>query len=1047
MADHVININITSNVQELVAQTNNLNQSINNLSNNLQGGGSATRSYKQSLADLGMSYGDLNKKIESTKNRLKEQHNALIEGQKGQNLSNQQVNNLKKSIGGLERELTRLTSQQRLYNKTLGETGTQAQKATSSLTSLTNVFNKLGAVLGVSFGLYGAIRTLQYGIKVISDFDLSMKKLQSIMGETNQGMQDIALSAKNLGAASIFGAKGVAELQIELAKMGFAKNDIMAMQQAIINLATATQEDLASSAEVVAGVIRAYQLSASEATRVTDVMGKAFNDSALDLANFREAIKYVAPVAAQAGFTFEQTVATLEKLSNVGIKGSLAGTGLNNVLKAMMDSNSKLSKSLGGTVQGYDGFIKVLKKANQEGWSTEQIFGVITQRATAAFTTFMNGVDDIERFRTSLENASGVMKEQAAVQLESITYQAKLTKEAFNNLWLTLDKGDGVISKVIKGFLQLVRTLMMASGSREDMISLIEDVQKSLKLYTMPASGLKMEGTVAAFKAFSDLLEEQRKKIISKNQFWFEANAAGIKDLINTSLASITSFTDKAVEYWASEFDRNLKKIGDKTKARDFTIQYLESNQKLVGKSSVQWEIYAKAIELVNQKYDALNKTTTDVELTEEELNELRKKEIELLEAKKELALAQIKISEEGYGEEIKLIQKAYEFDKKIMELKYKDQAIFDLKMEKLYLDFLNAKAELDKKYNKPYEDAMPKIYDSAVGGMFEYMDKERQSEFEDVEKFWDDYYKEYADNVKKIIEFGEEHPIFQALFRKQFGKAVRGGSDEDVKELQNYFESIEDSVDLMKDSLGSLADSWVESTDRIVEQLNRQVDEAQSALETELQLQEQGYASNVSLRRKELDDVKALRKEAIEDQRKAQKVQLALESSIQVASLITTGYELMKDGVKKAGIPGLAFGAAAIIALLAIAAKFRNLAKEQAAVEYGEGGWVEGKSHREGGTPIVAEKGEYVTRRKSALKYSKLLEAINKDNELEVNRFYLNNLKGQMIHASVSLDDSEDLKAIRRIMEQGNKMVTYENGWRIERFGSTVTRTRLYQN
>jgi len=56
-----------------------------------------------------------------------------------------------------------------------------------------------------------------------------------------------------------------------------------------------------------------------------------------------------------------------------------------------------------------------------------------------------------------------------------------------------------------------------------------------------------------------------------------------------------------------------------------------------------------------------------------------------------------------------------------------------------------------------------------------------------------------------------------------------------------------------MKTGIKSLVDAWKSGTDDIVSQYDRQVSEAQSALDTELQLSGQGYASNVTLKRKEL--------------------------------------------------------------------------------------------------------------------------------------------------------------------------------------------------
>ena len=55
----------------------------------------------------------------------------------------------------------------------------------------------------------------------------------------------------------------------------------------------------------------------------------------------------------------------------------------------------------------------------------------MTEGPAAAFTTFKEGVDSIEKFKTSLEDAYGVMAKQTAVQLESLSFKWKLAKESF----------------------------------------------------------------------------------------------------------------------------------------------------------------------------------------------------------------------------------------------------------------------------------------------------------------------------------------------------------------------------------------------------------------------------------------------------------------------------------------------------------------------------------------------------------------------------------------------------------------------------------------
>lgn len=349
MGDYNIDINVNmggsqGNFQTLIDSVNNLNASFQKVGTAATTAGqSAKQSFGDSMGIMAQ-YGNSVKKVGSEIVNLKKQILDQNDALKKKAVTDTEH---KANVDKLYASLKQLQAAQRQYNSLMGQTTAQASMASKSVAGLSTAFNKLGAVLGISFGLYGIFRGLTSVIKTIAEFDLAQKKLRSVLGETAAGMKELSKSAIDLGKNSIFGAKGVSELQIELAKMGFTKTEIMAMQGAINDLAIATQEDLAGSAEVVANIIKTFELTATETRDVVNVMGKAFNDSALGLSNFRESIKYVAPVAKQAGLSFRETVAALELLSNAGLKGSLAGTGLNNVLKAMMDSNSKLSKSLG----------------------------------------------------------------------------------------------------------------------------------------------------------------------------------------------------------------------------------------------------------------------------------------------------------------------------------------------------------------------------------------------------------------------------------------------------------------------------------------------------------------------------------------------------------------------------------------------------------------------------------------------------------------------------------------------------------------------------
>ena len=71
--------------------------------------------------------------------------------------------------------------------------------------------------------------------------------------------------------------------------------------------------------------------------RVADVMTATANNSAQTLTDLGEAMKYTAPIAAEYGLTLEETAKTLGALANFGIKGSMAGTTMKNILLRLAD--------------------------------------------------------------------------------------------------------------------------------------------------------------------------------------------------------------------------------------------------------------------------------------------------------------------------------------------------------------------------------------------------------------------------------------------------------------------------------------------------------------------------------------------------------------------------------------------------------------------------------------------------------------------------------------------------------------------------------------
>ncbi len=217
------------------------------------------------------------------------------------------------------------TSSQNL-TRSLQKTGAKMKSIGKSMSmSLTAPIVGLGAV----------------AVKTFADFEQSMAKVQAISGATGKDFEALTQKAKDLGISTRFAASEVSDLMLNYSKLGFSSDEIQKITGATLDLALATGEDLATSATVAGGTLRAFGLDASQMGMVTDVMAKSFSSSALDLNKFQVSMSSIAPIARGLGQSLQETTAQLGTLVDNGIEASTAGTMLRNMmLKATKDGFS-----------------------------------------------------------------------------------------------------------------------------------------------------------------------------------------------------------------------------------------------------------------------------------------------------------------------------------------------------------------------------------------------------------------------------------------------------------------------------------------------------------------------------------------------------------------------------------------------------------------------------------------------------------------------------------------------------------------------------------
>ncbi|WP_299456868.1 phage tail tape measure protein, partial [uncultured Rikenella sp.] len=280
-------------------------------------------------------------------------------------------------------------------------------------------------------------------VRIFSSFQYQMSKVQAVSNATGEQFKALKENAKELGASTEYTATQVAELQLNYARLGFTPGQILQITSATLDLATATGSDLASAADVAGSTLRAFGYDGSQMTRVVDVMAASFNKSALDLGYFSESMKYVAPIAAKAGISIEQTTAMLGILADRGIRGSQAGTALKRILSEISTEGKSVSEALADL--------------NEKGLTLADAEDEVGKYAMTALTVLADNAPAVEGLTTALNNSAGAAEHAAAIMRDNIQGDLDTFKSKLEGLIIRL--GDG-LNPVIRGTIQLFTALL-----------------------------------------------------------------------------------------------------------------------------------------------------------------------------------------------------------------------------------------------------------------------------------------------------------------------------------------------------------------------------------------------------------------------------------------------------------------------------------------------------------------------------------------------------------------------------------------------------------
>jgi TP901 family phage tail tape measure protein len=891
----------------------------------------------------------------------------------------------------------------------------------NALNSYQFKFNALGNIIAnVTSSAANMLKQLGSSVVTISkDFEFAMSGVKAITQATDKEFNQLISDSIRLGGATLYTARQIAGLQEELAKLGFTVPEIRAATDGVVALASATGEDLSQSALVAGTMIRQFGLNASDLTSVVDVMTESFNRSALDLYKFQETMKYVGPVASVTGYKIKEVTAMMARLADQGVVGSQAGTSLRNLLLRLADANSELAKAMGGPVDSLPKLIIGLEKLNKAGLDATKALSLADRYSVTALLAMAQSTDGMWKMYEALNSVAGSAQDMSEIRMDNFAGSIEKLSGEWDSLTLSINKSNGVLryfvdlmSNMLNSVTELFKTREQKESESIRKIAEANDFYLRNKIDKINEERLIEE---VAIKKSTDSQEEKYKKLDEIEKKYDTQITQTKKDFL------LQQQEDAIVEQMNLEDNIAKKqKVYDKARldsAKDWEIKTWKARLSAVDESLLDYE--RKLLELESKAAGTFVDPSVDPDEAERRTAEQRRIEKERKEARID-SLAdglakEMDIIELDYAEKIANAKK-YGFDVKNIYQNREDELLrlieeYNEKQKKLYEE-RNKQSEI--KYIFKGDISKAKTGEElAIAGLI-------QDKFERDKKAGKLWLERSTMNITPDV--GVTPP--------NIWDEIMGVSELTSEQKQ----TLEKGINFITDAIDELADKEAEMADRRVENSERVVNQLQQDIENEMRLAELGYANNLTLRKKQLEDAKRQQAEALRAQEAALKRQRQLETASQTIDLLSATAGILKNSFKSTDpISASIIAGAALLGMWGTWAW--SLSKASEATKYGEGGEVVGAKHSQGGVPIEAEGGEFVVKASAYSKYADLVNAINEDK--------INSVYGAMNRdLTVSLDDRKYDRMMCKYF--GTTRTTYHNGYRIEQSGNR-TRTIRY--
>lgn len=539
---------------------------------------------------------DWSKKVSDAENDIEKNNQALKQNEKYLQEAQNATDNCAKSINEYGKETTTVITTTKEFGESLKE-GFGEALAAKGLELAGEAISAIGDK---------AKEAAEYVVEVGSFFEAGISEVEAISGATGSELEALENKAKSLGSSTKFSAMEAANAMTNMSLAGWSVNQTLSGIDGVLQLAAASNMDLADASQIVTDNISTFNLEASQSTHLADMMAYAQANSSTTAAELGEAYKNCGANMNAAGQDIETTTSFLEALANNGLRSSEAGTSLAAIMRdltskmkdgkiAIGDTSVEVMDSNGNFRDMTDVLKDVENATDGMGDAQKQaaLMSTFTSDSIKGLNMLLNtGADQVAGYEDSLRNCSGAASDMADTMQDNL--QGKLTElsSATEGLGIAvydyisgpLQGGVELLTDVVSG---LTDAITPQKDAMEDMYDSViqssEDLKNNMQSiddqFTGAMNGAENVGNLAT--RLEELNNVQDRTTVQRQEM------AAIVDQLSQSIPELQGAYD-------SEND-----------TLSVTNEELEKLVKNYQQTAVQQAVMAATQDLVNQKLEA----------------------------------------------------------------------------------------------------------------------------------------------------------------------------------------------------------------------------------------------------------------------------------------------------------------------------------------------------------------------------------------------------------------------------------------------------------